>query len=354
MIIIYHIPSLNTIYAGRTIYAGYKNAFEDLGHEFHPLTSIENQSVLFDRVQPDIFITSLNPYNLKFIDFKVLTRHKKRGLKVFLNMPFWKSPISRLRLNETPSLADNLEYIKLIKSDSLGDIFYNVCEPDDPRMDGFEKATGRKHHTILLAADKMLHYPEQAEQFKADISYIGTYLPQKRSFVREQVLPLKKIYVLKLYGQDWTTLDRTKGFVQKLGQYFNIPILRSLQKPKLGLDDERRIYSSSIISINIHEDYQKKFGGDCNERTFKIPICGGFEITDDVSCIRKYFKEGEEIIIAKDKDDWFDKIGYYIKHPEKRLPIIDAGRKKVLEEHTYHNRVKQIIGIFNFLAGRSS
>ena len=85
-----------------------------------------------------------------------------------------------------------------------------------------------------------------------------------------------------------------------------------MRRPKLELEDEGRIYKSSTISVNIHEDYQREFGGDCNERTFKIPLCGGLEITDDVACIRKYFKEGEEIIIAKNKDDWIEKIDYYI------------------------------------------
>jgi len=187
---------------------------------------------------------------------------------------------------------------------------------------------------------------EFSEKYKSDVSYIGTYLPAKRIFFSKQVFPLRKYYDLKLYGQDWSIKDRFLGFIQKIGQYFNIPYIRSIQKSKLNLDDERKIYSSAKICINIHEDYQKKYGGDCNERTFKIPLCGGFEITDDVSCIRKYFKEGKEIIIAKDEKDWFEKIDYYIKNPEKRLPIIEAGRKMVLAEHTYHNRVKQIIKIY--------
>lgn len=347
MKILYQIPSLDTIYAGRTIYNGYKNAFVDLGHIFLPFTADDNFKKTLENFNPDIFITSLNPFYLKFIDLDLLNEKRKAGLKVFVNIPFWKSPISKLRINESASLSENKSYIDLIKSGKLGDVYYNICEADDPRMDGFEKTTGQKHCAILLAADKTLNYPEYAEKFKADISYVGTYLPQKMKFIQEQVFPLRKKYDLKLYGQDWTFWDRIRGFVQKVGQYFNIPFVRSLQKPKLKLEDERKIYSSSSISINIHESYQKKFGGDCNERTFKIPLCGGFEITDDVACIRKYFEEGKEIVIAKNKDDWFQKIEYYLKHPEKRLPIIEAGRQKVLSQHTYHNRVEQMISLYN-------
>lgn len=341
--VVYHFPSPHTLNAGRTIFAGYKNAFEDLGHTFVPFTAQDSQAELFERVQPDVFLTSLTPYNLKYLDLTLLKDWKQRGMKVSVVIPFWKSPLSKLRINETPSISEIPAYRELISSGDFGDMYHNICEAGDPRMNGFEEVTGYKHHTLLLAADKTLHFPEPTETFQADISYIGTYLPEKREYFRQAVFPLAQQYDLKLYGQDWTWVNRQLGFFQKVGQYFNIAFLQTLRKPSLGLDDERRIYSSSTISLNIHEAYQREFGGDCNERTFKIPACGGFEITDDVACIRKYFRDGEEIIIAKDIEDWFDKIAYYIRYPEKRLPIIEAGRKKVLEEHTYHNRVHQII-----------
>ena len=347
MRVLFFVPHLNTIYAYRTIYVGYKNAFEDLGHQFKFLTADDSQKKVYAVFKPDILFIGLHAYFLKYLNMDLLKKQKKKGLKVFVNTPFWKSPMSKLRINEALSVSENKKHIRLIKSGDFGDVYYHACEQGDSRMEGFEKVTGYKRYTVPLAADKTMYFPEYSEEFKADISYIGTYLPEKRSFIKEQVLPFKKRYDLKLYGQDWTLFDKLLGMVQKTGQYFNLPLLKTLQKPKLQLEDERKIYTSSLVSINFHEDYQRRFGGDCNERTFKIPISGGFEIADDVACIRKYFKEGEEIIIAKDKDDWFDKISYYIKNPNKRLKIIKAGRKRVLRDHTYHNRVKKFIKIYH-------
>lgn len=341
------MPFLDIDNAGRTIYHGYKNAFTDLGYKFSTFTANNNMGKIFAELKPNIFITSLNHYHLKFLNLDLLKKQKQKGLKVFVNTPLWNSPISKFRINEAPSLSKNKQYIKLIKSGDYGDIYFNSCENDDPRMDGFEKGTGYKHHTIPLAADKLVIFPQYSKKFKADISYIGTYLPEKKKIFETVVFPLRKKCDLKIYGQGWTFSERLINNLDKLGKYFNLPLIKSLQKPKLLLEDERKIYTSSIISINVHEEYQKKFGGDCNERTFKIPLAGGFEITDNVACIRKYLVDGKEIIIAKNKKEWFDKIGYYIKNPEKRLPIIEAGKKKILKEHTYHNRVKQIIEIYN-------
>lgn len=346
MKILYHIPSLSTIYAGRTIYYGYKHAFEDLGHQFYTLTADDDQRAIFEQIKPQIFISSLSHYNLKFLNISLFNKARKEGMVAFMSTPAWNSPISKLRINEAQSLKEQNELVKMIKENLIGDVFHNTFEQGDQRMEGFEKITGRTHTTILLAADKIVNFPEYSEEFKADVSYIGTYLPEKREYIQNYVYPLKRYYSVRLYGQDWTFLQRTLGIVQRGGQYFNIPLLRSIQKAGLKIGDERKIYNSSIVSINIHENYQKKFGGDCNERTFKIPISGGFEITDDVACIRKYFKDGNDIVIAKNKDEWFEKIKYYINNPEKRIPIIDAGRQNILKNHTYHNRVKQIINIY--------
>ena len=343
------MPSLYTISAGRSYYYGYQHALEDLGHEFKPLTADDDIVKLFNDYKPDIFITGLSRYALKYLNLALIKRHREKGMKVFVNIPFWQSPISKLRINENPSLSENKEYIELIKSGDYGDIYYNVCEQGDPRMEGFEKITGYKHHTILLAADKTIPNQKFNKKFQADISFIGSYLPGRREFINEQVLPLKKKYKLKLYCNDLTVWDRSVNNLMKIAQYFNIPYLRSLKKNNVTLEEEKQIFVSSVICLNFHEDYQREFGLDFNDRTFKILISSGFEITDDVKCIRKYLKDGEEIVIAKDKKDWFEKIDYYIKNPEKRLPIIEAGKRRVLKDHTYHNRVNQMISLYNLL-----
>ena len=84
-----------------------------------------------------------------------------------------------------------------------------------------------------------------------------------------------------------------------------------------------------------------QFGGDCNERTFKIPFCGGLEICDDVACVRDYFVDGEEIVIATSRDDWFDKIDYYLERPDEAKVIGNAGRRRVLASHTYEHRARR-------------
>ncbi|MEN7981982.1 MAG: glycosyltransferase [Nanoarchaeota archaeon] len=350
--ILYHLPSIETVYAQRTIYQGYKDAFKDLGYEFFTLTSIDNLKETLEKINPHIFMTFSHNYYLKFLDLQLLMEYRKKtGMVMFTKIDFWNSPMKWYRINEAKSLKYEKEKIKMIKNGLLGDIFHHNVEQNDLRMNGFTEATQKKFVTILLAANKKLIFPDYDEKFKADISYIGTNLPQKRKAFKEKLFPLSKKYDLKLYGQDWTLKDKLLGLIQKFGQYFNISFLKTIQKPKLKLEDERKIYSSSKICVNIHEDYQIKHGKDMNERVFKIPLCKGFQITDYVSCMDKYFNS-DEIVYAKTKEEWFKKIDYYMKNPEKRKRISENGYKKILNEHTYHNRVKQIIKLYDEFIGK--
>lgn len=345
MKVLYHSPTLYSIYAQRTILEGYRNAFLDMGHDFEILTADQNANQIFEQFRPDLFITSSFSWYRKYLKFPDLKQFRREGMFTLVKVDFWNSPISGLRINEAPSLKNDKEFLHLTQHDLFGDAYFHVVEQGDARMDGFAESTGKQYHTIPLGADRISLVPSYEDGFVSDLAYIGTNLPDKRRFFKQNVFPLAKKWNLKVYGQDWTRRDYLAGWVQRAGQYLNIPVIRSLRKPKLAFSDEAKIYRSAGISINVHEAYQREYGGDCNERTFKIPFCCGFEVVDSVSCIKKYFPGNGEIVMAKNDREWVELVNYYLENPEKREAIMQAGRKRVLEEHTYHHRAQQMINI---------
>lgn len=346
--ILYHFPFPDTIYAGKFIYEGYKSAFTRLGHSFYTLTHNDSLSNMLEQIHPDIFISSLHRYALKFLDLDLLKLYRKdHGLIYFNSIPTWKM------LSRQPGCSDlehDTELVSLIKRGLAGDAFFYWIEQDSPYMEGFTKSTGYPYHTILLAADTERYYFDPDPKYAHDISYVGHYLKEKRTFFKKYLFPLKKTYNVGIYGSDWALPDRLLGYAQKGAQYFKIPWLKSIRKVPLLSD--RKVYSSSTINLNIHGDFQSLNGSDINERTFKILACDGFEICDNVGPVRKYFTE-QELVVAKDSNEWFEKIDYFIKNPEKRLPYIEAGRKRVLTSHTYTNRAKQFVDIYYKLTKNS-
>lgn len=344
MRVAYHYPAASTIYAQRTIHRGFMHAFEDLGHSFHTFSPGTRLAEFLDVAQPDIFISASHFFYRKQLDYKLLAQWRDRGMRLITKIDFWNSPLHG-RINEARSFKDDAEALALLRAGLLGDVLFHVVEQDDPRMDGFVDQTGVRFATVPLAADRTLLPVQASPDFAADVAYVGTWLPDKDQFFREALAPLRRDFDVRIYGQDWTRLERLAGLIQRGGQYFNIPGLRSLQKPRLGFRDELTIYRSARVSVNVHESYQREAGGDCNERTFKIPLAGGFEVTDDVSCLRRYFEPDVELVIATSAADWREKVIHFLRHPEERQPIIDAGQRRVLRDHTYHNRADQLLAL---------
>lgn len=347
--VLYQIPSLETVYAARFIYEGYKSAFTDLGCEFRPLTSNDDCKTVFEEYKPDIFISGLSHYAHKFIDLELIKQYRQKGLVMFSSMYTWKKVNGQYG---GEGLRSDRKFVTLIRKGLAGDIFFSWLQQEDPLMDGFTESTGYTFETILLAANKKTYFYDYNKEYQTDISFVGNNLPDKQKFFQEHLFPLSKKYDVRIYGNDWSLLSKTKGYFQKAGQYFNINFLKHVRNVSLPENDERKVYSSSTISLNIHEEHQREFGCDFNERTFKIIASGGFEICDNVKALRKYFTE-KELVIGENTKDWFEKIDFFIKNPEKRLPIIKAGKQNVLEKHTYHNRANQFVDLYNkFMQGK--
>ena len=156
MKVLFHIPSVETVYAMRSIYHGFKNAFNYSGDVFKTLDQNVNFETILNEFKPDLFITSSHYWYRKQIDFKILNIFRKKGMFVLVKVDFWNSPFSKFKINEAKALKDDYDLINLIKKDNFGDAYYHNVEQNDKRMDGFCEGTGRNFYTIPLACDSFI------------------------------------------------------------------------------------------------------------------------------------------------------------------------------------------------------
>lgn len=338
MKVLYHLPSVHSMYAGRFIAQGYQDAFTDLGHVFRLVGNTENVLRVAEEYSPDLFITSSHRICTDHLDFGQLTRLRSRGLCVAVQ-------IDRLTFPEDAghALGRRPELLQRIRDDQFGDVYFNYYQTE--HMQDFVQVTGRQHHTILLAANRLVHYPQEADpNWASDAIFIGAYLPRKRETFAKLLAPLRARYRVRVYGPDWSVRDRAIGFVQRVSQYLNLRLFDRLRSPSLTQDEERAAYASTRIGINIHETQQRRDGQDFNERTLKIMACGAFQLCDHVAGIRKYFTPSE-LVMARD-DEWEAQFEYYFHHDRERRDIQERGTHKVHEEHTYHHRVAQFLELW--------
>lgn len=101
-----------------------------------------------------------------------------------------------------------------------------------------------------------------------------------------------------------------------------------------------KILASSKIALNLHT-INMPTGG--NLRTFEIPAVGGFQLADRVP--EHILAHEKEVVIFDDIGDLRRKIDYYLERPDERKKIAEAGRKRVLADHTTNKRFKRIAEI---------
>jgi spore maturation protein CgeB len=106
-------------------------------------------------------------------------------------------------------------------------------------------------------------------------------------------------------------------------------------------DVETKILSNSIVSLNIHDAYQRTLGLDTNERTFKsLGLCG-LLVSDKVDEVQRIFPEVETasstIGVREAVQRALD------LSPADRENIKENNRTNIIDKHTYIIRASQML-----------
>lgn len=84
---------------------------------------------------------------------------------------------------------------------------------------------------------------------------------------------------------------------------------------------------------------------DVNYRTFEYAACKTMVLTNYTPNIENLFEIGKEIIVYGDKQDLKEKVRYYKKNLDKVQEIAERGYQRVIKDHTYKVRAKQILDL---------
>ena len=81
-------------------------------------------------------------------------------------------------------------------------------------------------------------------------------------------------------------------------------------------------------------------------RAYEVPASGGFLLTDWKADLEHLFAP-DEIVTFRSVEEMNDKIAFYEKHPDKRLPIIRKARERVAKEHLVIHRIQKMLEILS-------
>ncbi len=100
------------------------------------------------------------------------------------------------------------------------------------------------------------------------------------------------------------------------------------------------LYPGSAINFNCTS---KQMKGAVNQRVFDVPATGSFCLTDWREQIENLFEPGREVICYRTPEEAEELIRRFLANPAERRTIADAARKRVLAEHTYEHRIKELV-----------
>ncbi|RKY66792.1 MAG: hypothetical protein DRQ02_08290 [Candidatus Latescibacterota bacterium] len=212
------------------------------------------------------------------------------------------------------------------------DYFFTIQQGEFFRH--LERIGVKNYRYLPLAASPQVHRKvrlkrAEREEFCCDVSFVGAGYYNRRNLF----LGLLD-FDFKIWGDGWGTDSALGGIIQRGGR-------------RVSTQECVKIFCASKININLHSSaYHEGInpnGDFVNPRTFEIASCGAFQLVDFRSELPDLFEIGKEIITFGDLDDLRNKIKYYLKHPQEREKIALRARRRVLQDHTYESRMKQML-----------
>lgn len=172
------------------------------------------------------------------------------------------------------------------------------------------------HRSVALTAEDRVRY-------EADVSLVGSAYPYRLALLG--TLPLSE-FCLRIWGAGW--------------QHAPAPLARAFCGAEAVGAAMACVFNASRINLNTAH-LQDVFG--VNQRTFEIAGCGGFQLVPEQADLPNLFMPGQEVATYRDPADLAGKIRYYLAHGEERAAIAEAGQKRAYRDHTYTQRIAEMI-----------
>lgn len=163
------------------------------------------------------------------------------------------------------------------------------------------------------------HYPGAL----ARIGYLGSWGPLQEAWLE----PLNQ-FGLNIYGGGWKHLRKDSP-------------LRMDYRPGQGIGEAMK-QAISCVDI-VFNMVRAEHGCAISMKTFEIPACGGFMLTNWTEDQAEFFEDGKDCVFFHTQEELLDKVKFYLKHESTRKKIQEAGYAAV-RPHSYDNRAQAMLG----------
>jgi spore maturation protein CgeB len=197
-----------------------------------------------------------------------------------------------------------------------------------PRVEWFRRH-GLRAELNRLAFDRRVIERIGALDRDIPVSFVGTFLDMHTS----------RTALLERLAEAGVPL-RIWGMVPACG-LAGSPLAELYMGPAWG----RQMYeilARSRIVINHHGNVPAYAN---NLRLFESTGSGAMLLTDDKPNLGEMFERGQEIVAYCDAEECLERARYFLEHEAERAAIARAGQARTLAEHTFENRMAELVEI---------
>ncbi|MDD3237875.1 MAG: glycosyltransferase [Candidatus Gastranaerophilales bacterium] len=305
--------------AGCLIMRGFAKAFRQLGFFVEKKDIREITREYIDYYKPDYIIG----YDYGYLVNQNLADSLKNTNFNFIHY-FADVPQENFALSQNPDL-----YQKLKNTDNKVFIW------DKSYIQDFKNC-----NYLPLAVDASL-YKSSFNGYQHKISFVGRPLTGKRQNILIDIIkhfgPISIFSYEPHFEKSVAEIEKSNTMTKEELQWYK-ESFKGFVKTE---EEMAEIYNSSAINLNI--TIQGK--NNINYRVFEVLASSGFLLTDEMKDISKYFEVGRELETYKDTKDLIDKIEFYLQNRNIAQAIARAGRKNVVNNHTFKERAKKMFDI---------
>jgi spore maturation protein CgeB len=198
-----------------------------------------------------------------------------------------------------------------------------------PVIAAYTAAGARVTHPIYNALDPTTHHPVPPEpRFASDLGFLANRLPDREARVEQFFLDA----AVRLPERSF--LIGGNGWHDKAMP----PNVRAIGH--VGTRDHNAFNTSPLAVLNVARDSMAAMGFSPATRVFEAAGAGGCLITDAWEGIELFLKPDVEVLVARDGREVAEHVAALT--PERARAIGDAGRLRILAEHTYERRGAEV------------
>lgn len=255
-----------------------------------------------DDTQPDLVLVNGNAA----IDEEMVERLRGRARARWIN---WL-PHDLRQLSEAIVLARPFDQIYAIGTDVAAEMADRL---------------GRTVDVLAFGADPSVYRPIRTkDQYRANVVFAGSATPRRERLLSELVE-----FGLALWGPGWrkTALrDYCRGEMPSTEEYI-------------------KAYAGATVAVNIHHALVENDPREasCNRRVFELAALGAAQVVDDRGDLPRCFAVNREVAVFRDVAELRDMVRHLVENPAEAEQLGQSARARLLQDHTYMHRGRQLL-----------